>query len=128
MSKASKIDELSTPRASSTDPLQLLQDQLQDLLLIHLQQLWLEGTLGEKMSYEKLVNLDTEWPSLYLKKLQYVYGEKSGVKSSMRFNCIVGTDQEQDEGDVHLSVELNVRNATCSQKPWAQSAQSQADY
>lgn len=117
MSKASKIDELSIPRASSTDPLQLLQDQLQDLLLIHLQQLWWDET----MSHQEL-------PSLYLKKSQYVYGEKSAAKSSMRFNCTVGTEPDQDAGDVLLSVELNVRNKPCSQKHLGPSAQSQADY
>lgn len=122
MSKASKIDELSIPRASSTDPLQLLQDQLQDLLLIHLEQ----SLLATQGSNEQMFR--EELPSLYLKRLQYVYGEKSAAKSSMRFNCTVGTVPDQDAGDVHLSVELNVRNAKCSQKHSVPSAQSQADY
>lgn len=93
----SRIDEPST-RPGSSDPLEHLRDQLQDLLLIHLEQSLLEK------------DPQSELPSLYLKGLRYVYGEKSVAKSSMRFALTIGTKEEEAADDVTLTLTLSVNN------------------
>lgn len=100
MRAASKIDEPSHRTPSSEDPLELLKDQLQDLLLIHMEQ--------------KLVTPNgyhTQFPSLYLIASRYVSGVKSAGKSSMRFELSLGMDPEVE--DETLILELNVRSASC---------------
>lgn len=90
-----QIDDSSTQQIS-LDPLERLQDQLADLLLIHHQTKHSE-TLPEEL------------PSLFLHGYRYVFGEKSAGKCSMRFVLKIGPDQEGLVTET-VSLELSVRN------------------
>lgn len=83
------------PQDDCQSPLARLQDQLLDLLLIHHQRKFSETP-------------PEELPSLYLHRWQYVYGEKSAAKSSMRFALLVGPDAEANVTET-LILELSVK-------------------
>lgn len=104
MSAAPLTVDLST-LSDYYDPLGLLQDQLQDLILIHHQQ--------KQSALRDLSRL--ELPSLHLRALQYVYGEKSAAKCSMRFILTVSPTKEAGHpAEERLTLELSVRNTLCS--------------
>lgn len=104
MSSATAIDEDTIRPSDSTDLLSRLYVQLQDLLLIHYEHSLLKS---ENDSPQEL-------GSLFLTKLQYVYGEKSAAKSCMRFNVTLDPDKAGSVAAVALTLELSVRNRKCS--------------
>lgn len=96
MSALSKIDELTIP-PDHESPLQLLQDHLQDLLLIHME-----------LPSETVIPIP-EFPSIYLKESRYVSGGKSEKKSYMLFECRIGKEPENNDGDKIYTVKLSVK-------------------
>lgn len=117
MSEAVQIEENSI-HWDSSDPLELLQGQLQDLLLIHLR-----GTL---LDYHRAS------PSIYLHACQYVCGENSAARSFMRFDIKTSPSKEEADhpGAVTLTLELSVKQKgiKCSDHLFRQAPRSQADY
>lgn len=88
--------------SGNLDPLSVLHEALADLLLILHQQR--NSTLRDLSR--------NELPSLYLRKLQYVYGEKSAAKCSMRFLLTISPVAEPGHAaEETLTLELNVREA-----------------
>lgn len=94
MSSRSLITEPFDLRDTSSR-LEVLNDHLSDLLLIHAETLFSEEYLEQ-------------YGSPYLIKLQYVSGEKSAAKSCMHFDCVIR--EPGPEGvDVLLGLEFTVR-------------------
>lgn len=92
------LEEDFTP-SDGSDLLVLLQGQLLDLLLIHLQQSLLGNIEGSTHVL----------PLMYLKECRYVYGEKSAARSSMRYALRVGPGAEAGAADEMLTLELSVK-------------------
>lgn len=112
MSAAPLTLDASIPLESS-DHRELLHEALDDLLL----------TLHQQRNSGLRDLSRAELPSLYLLKCQYVYGEKSAGKCSMRFILTVSPNAEAGHpAEEHLTLELNVRSTIpCFQRYSARS-------
>lgn len=92
-------DEPIDPIASYTAQHQLC-DMLRDLLLIH----WEEHFLGRSHTAPANSQL-----SLFLHKSEYVSGEKSGARSSMRLTLHLSPDEDAMEGVETVTLEFVVK-------------------
>lgn len=103
MSSKIPFPEMSITQHSNEDPQQLLLEALRVLILHHSAQ----GLCPDLHSPQ-------DWPSIFLIASQYVSGEKSVKKSSMRLNLRISPDEADHPAAETFTLQLSVeRQKSC---------------